>query len=592
MNENATFTFGRFNPPHAGHGKLISAVQDHAASSGGDHYIFPSHTVDHKKNPLAHGEKVHFLRKLFPKANIADHAQVRTPLDAVKHLESKGHKHITMVVGDDRVKSMQDLFNQYKGKEFHAHVQVKSAGVRDPDSDDEVEALSASKLRDHAKKGNFKDFAKGVPVKKHAKDLYHAVRRGLRLEMFIPHFKALFLVGGPGSGKDFLIHSVLDECKLKEVSLDKIFEAIVNQTNIDEVYDFPSIIVNGNADNKDKILVTKAILETMGYDTAMVYVYTTDESSKKRNDERIASGAKTFKEHTRKTKYNNSISYLNEYVDMFESFALYDNSSNYSTVNEEKKVEITSWLVELSETISGFLSKLPANTSAIEWIHERVLEVGTDETAQFARALTPGQGSNNVRTYAEADKLVGKQRLPKSLERILPTDKTGDPPRGVPSASYKSPTRTTAEAKEIQAAKDVAQSSQVKGGKKNNISKKTKSSISPSVPGEVRNMAVGSMGVASAPVGFTMNNGDQSPFADGKAKMLVGGVVAKKGGKNKTKLYPRLAPVTPLQMNNNSVSSAGIGLTAYKVESKSFDEIRNNISSKIHNFDEDLKEGK
>ena len=35
------------------------------------------------------------------------------------------------------------------------------------------------------------------------------------------HFKAIFLVGGPGSGKDFLIHSTLNELQIKEVSMEK-----------------------------------------------------------------------------------------------------------------------------------------------------------------------------------------------------------------------------------------------------------------------------------------------------------------------------------------------------------------------------------
>jgi nicotinic acid mononucleotide adenylyltransferase len=555
MNENATFTFGRFNPPHAGHGKLISAVQDHASKSGGDHYIFPSHSVDHKKNPLPHGEKVSFLRKLFPKSNVVDNHEVRTPLDAVKHLEAKGHKKITMMVGNDRVESMQKLFDQYHGKEFHAKVKVKSAGVRDPDSEDSVEALSASAQREHAKNGNFKDFAKGIPVKKHAKDLYHAVRRGLRLEMFIPHFKALFLVGGPGSGKDFLIHSVLDECKLKEVSLDKIYTAIAEQVNIEEVEDFPSIVVNGNADNMDKIIMTKAILETMGYDTAMVYVYTTNEASKIRNDERISRGAKTFKENVRKSKYDSSVGNLNEYVEMFNSFVLYDNSNNYSTVNEEKKIEITNWLIELSETISGFLSRLPENHAALHWINERILEVGTDETAEFHKVITPGQGSNNVKTYTEADKMVTKQRVSKRLERILPTDKTGDPPRGVPSASWNSPTRTTEEIK-----KDISKEKST--SKENDGKKKTKIAIAPATPGEVRNMAIGSTGV-------TLMNGDDK--------------------KKKFKKLPSTPPATGLgKVANFGNPDAGVGLTAYKTESKSFDEFRNKISMKIHNVDRDL----
>lgn len=220
-----------------------------------------------------------------------------------------------------------------------------------------------------------------------------------------PNFKAVFLVGGPGSGKDFLIHSSLSESNLKEISLEKLFKAILDQTNIDELHNFPSVIVNGNADNKDKIIVAKAILEEMGYDTAMIYVHTSDEESKIRNDARIARGAKTFNESMRAKKYNSSIENMHLFADMFEAFVLYDNSNNILTVSEEKKEEITGWLLELSETVTAFLAKKPTNQAALRWIEERVLEVGTNKTAAFLKALTPTTAE--VKSYKQADQETG-----------------------------------------------------------------------------------------------------------------------------------------------------------------------------------------
>ena len=222
----------------------------------------------------------------------------------------------------------------------------------------------------------------------------------------LSHFKCVFLIGGPGSGKDFLIHSALNEFNLCELSLEKTFNAIVEQTNIEELNEFQSVIINGNADNSDKIIVAKAILEEMGYDTSMIFVYTTEEVSKARNDQRISQGAKTFSENKRKKKYNESISNLKSYANMFEeSFLLFDNSNNYKNVNEEVKQQITNWLLELTESVSLFLSTSPKNTHAAKWISERVMEIGTNSTAEFIRALTPGQGtSNHVNTYNQADK--------------------------------------------------------------------------------------------------------------------------------------------------------------------------------------------
>ena len=128
---NATFTLGRFNPPtEEGHGKLVSAVQQHAEKTGGEHYIFPTHTQDKKKNPMSHADKVSAMKKLFPKANVVSHEGVRTAIDAVKHLESKGHTHVTMVVGSDRVGEFHSLLNKYRKKEFPKvkKISVVSAG--------------------------------------------------------------------------------------------------------------------------------------------------------------------------------------------------------------------------------------------------------------------------------------------------------------------------------------------------------------------------------------------------------------------------------------------------------------------------------
>lgn len=273
-----------------------------------------------------------------------------------------------------------------------------------------------------------------------------------------PNFKAVFLVGGPGSGKDFLIHSSLNESNLKEISLEKLFKAILEETNIEELNNFPSIIVNGNADNKDKVIVAKAILEEMGYDTAMIYVHTSDEESKIRNDARIARGAKTFNESMRAKKYNSSIENMHVFADMFEAFLLYDNSNNILTVSEEKKEEITGWLVELTETVSTFLAKKPSNEAALRWIEERVLEVGTNKTAAFLKALTPTTAK--VKSYKQADQETG----------------------GTAVANFNSPTRSV------------------------NEKVKKKQSTPPGNYSSTKGVALSSTGVASVPVGVPVFN--------------------------------------------------------------------------------------
>ena len=413
-----TMAFVRMNPPHAGHGKLVDKVHGEQKKHGGTSSIVLSKTHDPKKNPLSPEQKLHHVKNAFP------HAHVESDSGLLQHL-SKLHKngvtHLHMVAGADRTEGMHKLIKQYNGvKDPHGyykfkHVSMTSSGERDPDSEG-VEGHSASKMRKHAHENNYKLFAASAPktmAAKHVREMFNDVKAGLaapkkklKEEACADHFKALFLVGGPGSGKDFLIHSSLNEFALKELSMDRVFNAIVKETNIEELENFPSVIINGNADNADKVVVTKAILETMGYDTAMIYVYSTDESSKARNDFRISRDAKTFTEEVRKEKYDSSISNMKQYLEMFENFVLYDNSNNFITVDEDKKSEITSWLTELNDVVIGFLAKDPSNEAAVEWIQERVMEIGLPTTSRFYGMVTPGQLVKKTLTYAEADKIV------------------------------------------------------------------------------------------------------------------------------------------------------------------------------------------
>ena len=174
--QSVRFTFGRFNPPHIGHKKLLDAV--------GKGYIFPSNTYDSKKNPLMPKEKVGFMRSMFPQhaGNIVYKENAKTIIDIMKLLQKNGHKNVTMVVGDDRVASFDKLLKSYNGKEYQFNsITVESAGVRDPDADG-VEGASASKVRQAAATNDFATFKSMVPGGNNlAKAIFQATREGLKV---------------------------------------------------------------------------------------------------------------------------------------------------------------------------------------------------------------------------------------------------------------------------------------------------------------------------------------------------------------------------------------------------------------------------
>jgi len=158
----AAFTFGRFNPPTTGHELLINKVKEFAA--GNDYFVFPSHSVDKKKNPLTAAQKVTFMKEMYPshKDAIVLDESIRDAIKALKWLEDKGYTDAVFVVGSDRVTAFQ-FIKQYNGKDYNMNtVEIRSAGERDPDADD-VSGMSASKMRKAAQEGDVATIKSGLP---------------------------------------------------------------------------------------------------------------------------------------------------------------------------------------------------------------------------------------------------------------------------------------------------------------------------------------------------------------------------------------------------------------------------------------------
>ena len=275
----ATFTFGRFNPPtEEGHGKLVSAVIDHAEKTGGKHYVFPSHSQDKKKNPLTHGDKVHAMNRLFPNANVVAHNKVRTAIDAMKHLEKQGHKEVTMVVGSDRVDNFHSLLNKYRTKEYPGikKVNVVSAGNRDPDAEGE-EGESASKHRALVAAGKRDEFISKYSDPKLGAHIHDKVKAGMQMESVSP--VGIFLLGGPGSGKDYVLKNIFSRFDLIEVQADQILNGAASELLEQNV----NIVINGVSDS-NKIADIQTFLE--GYTFDFVHVSVTNKVSRMRNEQR------------------------------------------------------------------------------------------------------------------------------------------------------------------------------------------------------------------------------------------------------------------------------------------------------------------
>jgi len=181
-----TVAFGRFNPPTTGHEKLLDTVAK--SSDDGDYIIVPSRSQDKKKNPLDADTKVSIMRQMFPghSEKIVNDPANRTIFDVLKKAHMDGYANVRIVGGGDRVKEFENLSGNYNGKLYaFDNIEVRSAGDRDPDAEDDLSGMSASKQRKAAAEGDFKTFRKGVPASmndKQARELYNTLRSAMQIK--------------------------------------------------------------------------------------------------------------------------------------------------------------------------------------------------------------------------------------------------------------------------------------------------------------------------------------------------------------------------------------------------------------------------
>jgi hypothetical protein len=440
--KHAVMAFGRMNPITVGHEKLVNKVKDIADKVGGTAHIVVSHSQDSKKNPLTSAQKVKHAKRAFPGVNVsASSPDAPNFLAQAAKLHKQGVTHLHMVGGQDRVGEFHKLLHKYNGvKGPHGSynfkkIEVHSAGDRDPDAEG-VEGMSASKMREHATKGNFKKFRSGVPSSmsdQHAKEMYDHVRKGMKIDEDVDVdfeelltegvndksiFKAVFLAGGPGSGKDYVLDNTLAGHGLTEINSDKALEFLMDKEGLDkrmpadekEARDFVrgraknitelkqrlaltgrnGLIVNGTGDDHEKVKRIKAALENLGYDTSMVMVNTDDEVSAQRNIERGQRGGRTVPENVRKQKWEAVQNARPELAKLFgDRYSEYDNSEDLRTAAPEVVKAKKDEMLELYKGVKEFIAQQPASPAAEEWIAKEMQSADRLPVPKNGAEMTP-----------------------------------------------------------------------------------------------------------------------------------------------------------------------------------------------------------
>ena len=429
--KHAVLAFGRMNPITNGHEKLVNKVKDIATKVGGSHHIVLSHSQDSKKNPLSAAQKVKHASHAFAGTNFtAASKKAPTFFDHAEKLHKQGVSHLHMVGGSDRVDEYDRLLHKYNGTHSGARfnfksIQVHSAGERDPDAEG-VSGISASKMRDAAKNGDFDTFKKGAPStmsQSNIKQMYNDVRKGMNLREQVMTegvhdkgiFKAVFLGGGPGSGKDFVLSNTLDGHGLTEINSDKALEYLMDKEDLDmkmpeneeeqrnavrkraknvtelrqrlALHGRNGIIINGTGDDVEKYKKIKDKLESLGYETRMVMVNTADEVSRQRNVERGQRGGRTVPEDIRKEKWDAVQASRVEHAKIFgDNYVEFDNSEDLRTAQPEVADAKNKELQGIFKEIQKFVAAAPKNDESKQWIAN---ELGAKDTAPVVKDARP-----------------------------------------------------------------------------------------------------------------------------------------------------------------------------------------------------------
>jgi hypothetical protein len=228
-------------------------------------------------------------------------------------------------------------------------------------------------------------------------------------------FKAVFLAGGPGSGKDYVLSNTLDGHGMIEMNSDKAFEYLLDKEGLDKTMpdneeaqrnairkkskDVTEIrhrmalqgrnglIINGTGADPKEYIEIKRRLDKLGYDTSMIMVNTDDEVSRSRNVERGKNGGRTVPENIRKQKWEAVQKARAEFGKIFRnSYIEFDNSEDLRQaapdVVKAKKEE----MAQIHKEIEKFVNAPPKNDRAKFWI---ATQLGQKDTAPISKTAKP-----------------------------------------------------------------------------------------------------------------------------------------------------------------------------------------------------------
>jgi dephospho-CoA kinase len=207
-----------------------------------------------------------------------------------------------------------------------------------------------------------------------------------------PHiFKAVFMAGGPGSGKSFVAGKLLKGTGLRTINSDEIYEYMMQKQNLpldpDTIFSPQGqeirnkakeitkrkksshidgrlgLIIDGTGKDVGKIAKTNEMLKDLGYDTIMLFVNTSLDVAQDRNLQRPRSLDPAQVEKMWNAVQQNIMAF--QQVFGASNFYVIDNSGGLEDPERSKNFK------KVEKDINKFLSAAPASRAAKQWLADQ-----------------------------------------------------------------------------------------------------------------------------------------------------------------------------------------------------------------------------
>ena len=245
-------------------------------------------------------------------------------------------------------------------------------------------------------------------------------------------FKAVFLAGGPGSGKSFIVgQTALTAFGLKLVNSDIAFETALKKAGLEATPEniFTTkgqslrdrakkltkarqagyidgrlgLIIDGTGKDYNKIAAQKKALEEIGYDCAMIFVNTSEKTAQSRNQDR----ERTMPQAQVAAMWQRVQNNIGKFQNLFGAgtFHIVDNNteSNYKGAT-----------LDVYRKIGAWTRTHPRNYKAARWIKSQKLARSNETKSRLRESIDP------VKEYgptfvASAKQLAKQRKLTKEL---------------------------------------------------------------------------------------------------------------------------------------------------------------------------------